>query len=97
MSRSSPQMDPAQVSGEPIWMVTFIPASYWRRENSRAIGIVPTLVMSSGTARFQASSSFCTGFFFIMGAPVYLRYGYSISPPNSAPPAFAQPCSTNPS
>ncbi len=35
--------------------------------------MVPAEVRSSGGLRFQASSSFCTGFLFIMGAPVYLR------------------------
>ncbi len=97
MSRSSPHTEPAQVSGEPTCTVTVMPISYCSRETSRDTGMVPTLRMSSGTASFQASSSLCTGLFFIIGAPVYLRYGNSMSPPNSAPPALAQPCMMSPS
>ena len=59
--------------GEPTCTVTGMPASYCSRENSSATGMVPTAVMSSGTLRFQASSSLCTGLLFIIGAPVYLR------------------------
>ena len=43
MSRSSPQTEPAQVSGEPTCTVTVMPASYCSRENSSATGMVPTV------------------------------------------------------